>query len=659
MNDLPNKEKSAEGNTPLIASYESFSKQVDNVLSGKADRYNDLFVCHTPKVLTDLGFAQLPMLYTKKHLKDALHAKDPKGQKRHHYHGLTVRQIKKLPDLLKEPVMVFRSKTEKNSIVMVTNELDCDNAPIIAAVKLNGSGMHGNKKQPSNFVVSVYGKDNHFLSFVHEAIKANKMLYVDIEKSQRLLSVLQLQLSQGFSKDDFNYILSYLNTFVNTQNQNSEKNKEETPLTNEELMKALAEQLGKNNDLVGQLLDKISTLEKKVDETTQQLQSVTEKQEMFTTHFNQIYNAKSMEETLGIMSDLGKSDMEVESCDVYSYDALEDKLFTVDENGERVYTDISENTPISSALLKNEVFIDNNYTGDEIGDGRDSDKVKNIAVIPIEAKTGEVIGVVVAKNKETKFNKDDVDKFNLENGKIGSAFRMGLENKALKQAAITDKLTHLHNRQGAQEHLKNVVLPQIHEGNAVSTIMIDIDKFKSFNDTYGHDAGDKVLQTVAETLKSQTRSSDGVFRWGGEEMVIVANMNVNEAYELAERLRKTIENTPCDIGDGKTVQVTASMGVAQIVTEHPQQLNASNIMEYFETKPLKRADERLYEAKENGRNQVVAPPAVMKAQQQQQDRRKSSVIGSIKSVKDEEQSRPKQPKDQNRNQPKKSNHDLS
>ncbi len=430
-------------------------------------------------------------------------------------------------------------------------------------------------------------------------------------------------------------------------------------MTNDELLKALAAQLGKNNELVTTLLDKISSLEAKVNETTQQLQSVTEKQEMFTTHFNQIYNAKSMEETLGIMSDLGKSDMEVESCDVYSYDALENKLFTVDDNGERIYTDISENTPISSALLKNEVFIDNNYTGGEIGDGRDSDKVKNVAVIPIEAKTGEVIGVVVAKNKDTEFNKDDVDKFNLENGKIGSAFRMGLENKALKQAAITDKLTHLHNRQGAQEHLKNVVLPQIHEGKSVSTIMIDIDKFKSFNDTYGHDAGDKVLQTVAEALKTQTRSSDGVFRWGGEEMVVIANMNANEAYELAERLRKTIENTPCDIGDGKTVQVTASMGVAQIVTEHPQQLNTNNIMEYFETKPLKRADERLYEAKENGRNQVVAPPAIMKVQQQQQERRKSSVISTIKSVKDEEQSRPKPPKEQGHNQPKKNRQDLS
>lgn len=644
MGDL--EKKTAERKAPL-----SFSQQVDDCLKGKADRFNDLFVCSTPKVITDLGFPQLPMLYTKKHLKDAVHPKEPKGREKHHYHGLKVRQIKRLPELLKNPAMIFRSKTEKNSVVVVTNEFDSDNAPIIAAVKINGKGSHGNKEQPSNFIVSVYGKDNQFLSFVHEAIKANNMLYVDIAKSQRLLSVLQLQSSQGLSISDFNHIVSYLKSFVNTQNQENEKNKEEKTLTNEELMKAIAEQLGKNNDLVEALAVKINSLEEK-------LQSVTEKQEMFTSHFNQIYNSKSIEETLGIMSDMGKSDMEVESCDVYSYDAIEDKLFTVSESGERVYTDISENTPISAALLKNEIFIDNNYTGGEIGDGRNNENIKNVAVIPIEAKTGEVIGVVVAKNKENEFDKTDVDKFNLENGKIGSAFRMGLENKALEQANITDKLTHLHNRKGAEKHLKNVVLPQIYEGSPISTIMFDIDKFKNFNDTYGHDVGDKVLQFVANIIKTETRNTDGVFRWGGEEMVIIANATAREAYELAERVRQKIENTPCDIGNGKTVQVTISAGVAQLLTEHPQQLNKENIMQYFEDKPLKRADERLYEAKENGRNQVVAPAAVMKVQQQQQDRR-TSVIGSIKSVKDEEQNRPKPPKEQSQKQAKKRNQDLS
>lgn len=640
--------ETAERKAPL-----SFSQQVDEVLNGERNLYDNLKVCDTPQILLDVGCKQLPMLYTQQHLRDALR---PKSKDNSHWHGLTVEQIKSIPELLKSPAILFDSissnKKGRQSIIAVLNAADNDNAPLIVSIKPNGSGIYELENIDSNFITSIYGKESNFENFITRAVEADNLLYWDKTKSQELFSCQGLQLPEAINTLDFNVIIHQSRNIVNTPKQENEKNKEEKPLTNEELMKAIAEQLGKNNDLVEALAVKINSLEEK-------LQSVTEKQEMFTAHFNQIYNSKSIEETLGIMSDMGKSDMEVESCDVYSYDTIEDKLFTVSENGERVYTDISDNTPISAALLKNELYIDNNYTGGEIGDGRNNENIKNVAVIPIEAKTGEVIGVVVAKNKETEFDKTDVDKFNLENGKIGSAFRMGLENKSLEQANITDKLTHLHNRKGAEQHLKNVVLPQIHEGSPVSTIMIDIDKFKSFNDTYGHDAGDKVLQTVANALKTQTRSTDGVFRWGGEEMVVIANMNAREAYELAERLRQTIEKTPCDIGNGQTVQVTASMGVAQLLTERPQQLNKENIMQYFEDKPLKRADERLYEAKENGRNQVVAPPAVMKAQQQQQDRRKTSVIGSIKSVKDEEQNRPKPPKEQSHNQTKKHNQDLS
>lgn len=633
--------KTAERKAPL-----SFSQQVDEVLNGTASRYGDLKVCETPKILLDIGCQPLPIHYTKRHLANAI---KPKNRKLHH-HGITVKQIKSVPELLQAPVMLMDSLTRNDSIVAVLPTVDIDKCPIVVSIYPNGKARCENSEIASNFATSIYGRED-FSDFVNRCISSDKILYYDKQKSQELFSLLGLEFSEGLNNLDPNVIIHQSRNIVNTQNQENEKNKEEKPLTNEELMKAIAEQLGKNNDLVEALAVKINSLEEK-------LQSVTEKQEMFTSHFNQIYNSKSIEETLGIMSDMGKSDMEVESCDVYSYDAIEDKLFTVSESGERVYTDISENTPISAALLKNEIFIDNNYTSGEIGDGRNNENIKNVAVIPIEAKTGEVIGVVVAKNKETEFDKTDVDKFNLENGKIGSAFRMGLENKALEQANITDKLTHLHNRKGAEKHLKNVVLPQIYEGSPVSTIMIDIDKFKNFNDTYGQDAGDKVLQTVANVLKTQTRNTDGVFRWGGEEMVVIANMNAREAYELAERLRQAVENTPCDIGNGKTVQVTTSMGVAQLLTEHPQQLNKENIMQYFEDKPLKRADKRLYKAKGNGRNQVVAPTAVMKSLQQQQDRR-TSVIGSIKSAKDEEQNRPKPPKQQSHKQAKKHNQDLS
>lgn len=399
---------------------------------------------------------------------------------------------------------------------------------------------------------------------------------------------------------------------------------------NTELLQKLSEQLGKNNQLVSQLLAEVAELR--------------QQQKMFSAHLNQIYNSKSIEETLGIMGDMGKSELGAEQCDVYSYDTLENRLFTVDGNGERVYTDISEDTAVGTALMKNEVFFENQYNGAMIGDGKETENIKNVAVIPIESKTGDVIGVVVAKNKDKDFTQEDIDSFDLEKGNIGSAFRMGLENKALKQEAVTDRLTHLHNRQGAQEFLKNNVLKNIHEGKPVSTIMIDIDKFKSFNDTYGHDVGDKVLKQVAGILKDNVRAQDGVFRWGGEEMVVIANMSAAEAYALAERLRKGIQNTPLDVGDGQQVRITASMGVAQIVTENPERLNRDNIMKYFEDKPLKRADERLYEAKENGRNQVVASQAVMKSVRGQPEKsekteKRDSLLGNLKAVREAEQSK--------------------
>ncbi|MCM1059773.1 MAG: GGDEF domain-containing protein [Eubacterium sp.] len=398
----------------------------------------------------------------------------------------------------------------------------------------------------------------------------------------------------------------------------------------DELLKKLTEQLSQNNNLVAKLLAEVSELK--------------QQQKMFSAHLNQIYNSKSIEETLGIMSNMGKSDLNAEECDVYSYDTLENKLFTVNADGERVYTDISENTILGAALMKNEIFLENQYNGAMLGDGKDSEKTRNVAVIPIESKSGDVIGVVVAKNKDKDFTMEDVGKFDLENGNIGSAFRMGLENKALQQAAVTDKLTHLHNRQGAQAFLKNTVLRNIHEGKPVSTIMLDIDKFKSFNDTYGHDVGDMVLKQVADILKENVRSEDGVFRWGGEEMVVIANMDGTEAYSLAERLRQSIQNTPLNIGEGQQVKITASMGVAQVVTDVPERLNGENIMQYFESKPLKRADERLYEAKENGRNCVVASNAVMQRasvrSERSEDRRKSSVLNDIKDIKKTEQPKP-------------------
>ena len=122
--------------------------------------------------------------------------------------------------------------------------------------------------------------------------------------------------------------------------------------------------------------------------------------------------------------------------------------------------------------------------------------------------------------------------------------------------------------------------------------MCDIDFFKKFNDTYGHNAGDAVLRHVANIFHSNIRVDDGVFRWGGEEFIfLLPNTDLDTAATLAEKLRKTIEESVCRFEDLE-LRVTMSFGVHTISQELDVEDN------------VKAADEKLYQTKENGRNQV-------------------------------------------------------
>lgn len=225
-------------------------------------------------------------------------------------------------------------------------------------------------------------------------------------------------------------------------------------MDNEKLLKqlsALLESSEKSNALIEAMSKEISNLK-------EQLETVNQKQDMFASHLNMIYKSKSIEETLDIMSNLGEVGMDVQDCNVYSYDAQENKLFTVNENNEREYTEISPDNPIGAALLKNEIYINNQYDGSPIGDDKKTDGVKN----------------------------------------------------------------------------------------------------------------------VAQTLTENMRDSDCAFRWGGEEMiVIVNNTDAAAAFNFADRLRGIIEKTPCDIGDGKSINITMSMGVEQFA-KNTKNLSANN-----------------------------------------------------------------------------------
>lgn len=161
-----------------------------------------------------------------------------------------------------------------------------------------------------------------------------------------------------------------------------------------------------------------------------------------------------------------------------------------------------------------------------------------------------------------------------------------------RQASITDPLTHLHNRRYFYQQAKTMLsLAHRHE-QQVGLVLCDIDNFKSFNDTYGHDIGDKVLVAFAKALKQQKRQEDTVARFGGEEFVLLLpNTDLSGTQDFAERLRKAIGNVAIEV-DGQVLSVSASFGVTTCTSMAVDEC-------------LKHSDQALYQAKQQGRNRVV------------------------------------------------------
>lgn len=160
--------------------------------------------------------------------------------------------------------------------------------------------------------------------------------------------------------------------------------------------------------------------------------------------------------------------------------------------------------------------------------------------------------------------------------------------------ATIDGLTELYNHRYFQDMLRQQIELSRRYEQKFSLIIIDIDFFKKFNDTYGHQSGDAVLKQVAQTLKKNSRTTDYVCRYGGEEMsIILPNTSAEEAIFNAKRINKAVAERDFQINSTQTSNVTISVGVATFPDngETPQDL-----IEY--------ADKGLYYAKEHGRNQV-------------------------------------------------------
>ncbi|GEM_PF-6944098 len=186
---------------------------------------------------------------------------------------------------------------------------------------------------------------------------------------------------------------------------------------------------------------------------------------------------------------------------------------------------------------------------------------------------------------------------------LGSLLGTAIHNAELHQRSIVDSLTQVFTRGYFDMYLKKEVEryhllkqnPSFHAKNnyGFAILMLDVDKFKNFNDKYGHQVGDEVLCILGKVLRSAVRHNDVVSRYGGEEFVVLAPAaNLQDAGELAERIRSKIEANPVRV-NGKDITITASFGVSSFPA-HTTDL--VKIVQY--------ADEALYKAKSNGRNRV-------------------------------------------------------
>jgi diguanylate cyclase (GGDEF)-like protein len=171
--------------------------------------------------------------------------------------------------------------------------------------------------------------------------------------------------------------------------------------------------------------------------------------------------------------------------------------------------------------------------------------------------------------------------------------------RMIEQLGLIDKLTGLPNRRYFDSRMTAQWHQAIRNNETVSFCMLDLDHFKNFNDTYGHQHGDVLLKIIAGVIQSSVkRPTDFIARWGGEEFaVILPGTDINNAVNIAESIRLKVENLEMrDAGTGTKIKVTLSAGVSEAVP------TAESSMAEF----IERADRALYSAKNSGRNKVCS-----------------------------------------------------
>jgi len=225
---------------------------------------------------------------------------------------------------------------------------------------------------------------------------------------------------------------------------------------------------------------------------------------------------------------------------------------------------------------------------------KDSEETKDIPVIFITAKTDEdsieeAYDIGGADYVTKPFRPKELL------ARVRKELKLREVMQKLKLLALLDPMTKLYNRRYFSKISKHYLALAKRESSSLSILMLDIDKFKNINDTYGHQAGDDVIIALSDRLMTHKRDADILCRYGGEEFVmLLPNTSLSEAKIVADRIREDVEASAIRLTTAEELHFTISIGVSQVDTHENQTIESH----------LLKTDTALYKAKESGRNRV-------------------------------------------------------
>lgn len=219
----------------------------------------------------------------------------------------------------------------------------------------------------------------------------------------------------------------------------------------------------------------------------------------------------------------------------------------------------------------------------------------------VPMKSAHVDGIIaIGSYRPNAFDRADLEVLTNLSQHAAQALDNTYRHAQVELQTRLDSLTGVYNHGYFLKQLQEQVDQSIFDGQPLSVIMLDIDHFKQYNDTYGHLAGDEILTNLCNTIKRYIKNTDAVGRWGGEEFVIsLRNANAPQAMMIAERIREALSTAVIHNRDQKTIPVpTVSQGIAVFPADANETIKLIDI-----------ADHRLYVAKERGRNQIEPDPS--------------------------------------------------